>query len=425
VSDDAELKQQLRRHFSATAPRPTGGGIQLEALSHRVDWTTQDGRGGWLPGRWTVPGIGRIAQAGAAALVVLLTVGLAVHVGASLLPRETPLLPDPFGLARNGAVVFALDGDLWSTDVQGDAARAIVTGPGTDQQPVFSRDGTRLAFLRAAPDGGYDLMTTLADGSGLRRIAVSGVSGFDWSPTGKELAVIHYDPVDRSRLSIVDVDSGRVVRDLDPGGLWPAGWVAWRPPHGSELVFDVHPSPGSPVERALYSIRSDGSGLRQVAPFAVDHGMTWSYDGPQLTPDGKAVIYSAFVGTFIDSVAGVADAHVWRRDLDTGRQDAAPIRDATSAHLSPDGMSILYLPPNDGQLLLGPVDGSSPDVPVGKAIDLSNAALVLDLSPDGRLAVVTLRPDGAAATTEIMDISSGKELATITADAPTWQRLAP
>lgn len=55
-----------------------------------------------------------------------------------------PLLQRP---AFNGKViVFSYAGDLWSVDRNGGQAYRLTTGTGVETDPVFSPDGTMIAF---------------------------------------------------------------------------------------------------------------------------------------------------------------------------------------------------------------------------------------------------------------------------------------
>ena len=79
-------------------------------------------------------------------LALVLAAAGAVAVGASVLQAD---LPEPFGLARNGSLVFSDGGDIWIADETGANGRAIITGPETDDlNPWYSHDGTRIAFSR-------------------------------------------------------------------------------------------------------------------------------------------------------------------------------------------------------------------------------------------------------------------------------------
>ena len=121
----------------------------------------------WLPAAF-VPRLPRLTMQPApwrtiallAALALLLAAAVALYVG------SRPRVPAPFGPAVNGLVAYAENGDIWTVDpVTGDR-KAIVSLDGAYEAPRFSRDGTRLAFLRGA--GGRDSIAIAhADGSGL------------------------------------------------------------------------------------------------------------------------------------------------------------------------------------------------------------------------------------------------------------------
>ena len=57
-------------------------------------------------------------------------------------------VPQPFGRAANGLVAYAAAGDIFTVDPVTGVSTAIITGPETDINPRWSRDGTHLAFER-------------------------------------------------------------------------------------------------------------------------------------------------------------------------------------------------------------------------------------------------------------------------------------
>ena len=85
--------------------------------------------------------------------------------------------------------------------------------PGQNVSPVWSPDGTRLAFVSTRA-GNSDVFVAGADGSGAR--AVTGDPGEDlspaWSPDGRRLAYISQRSADRD-VHVVDAD-GRNDRAL-------------------------------------------------------------------------------------------------------------------------------------------------------------------------------------------------------------------
>ncbi len=100
-----------------------------------------------------------------ALILLLVAASLAFVIGS-----QQPV-PAPFGLARNGLVAYAKDGDIYAADPITGTAKAIVTGPETDLRPdLLAR---RHAFrLRAKGDGNAgpeSLFVARADGTGLIR----------------------------------------------------------------------------------------------------------------------------------------------------------------------------------------------------------------------------------------------------------------
>ena len=134
---------------------------------------------------------------GALALLILaLVVGGILFAGA-----RQQSLPAPFGPAANGLFAYSADGDIYVADpVTGDG-RAIVTGPEDDSDPVWSRDGTRIAFRRAVDvvsDGGVSAGATLfvvqPDGTRLTEVTPEpmpkGLQQYSFSPDGGEVIFV-------------------------------------------------------------------------------------------------------------------------------------------------------------------------------------------------------------------------------------------
>ena len=87
-------------------------------------------------GSWRIVGL--------VAVLALLAAALVVALGSQ---RR---VPPPFGIAANGVVAVAHDGDIYVRDTVDGIERLIVGGDRRDGAPLFLRDGTRLAFNRAA-----------------------------------------------------------------------------------------------------------------------------------------------------------------------------------------------------------------------------------------------------------------------------------
>lgn len=97
-----------------------------------------------------------------------------------------PSLSDPTLSPDGREITFASGGDLWTVPAVGGQAHLLVTNPATQSRPLYSPDGSRLAFVSKRTGGGNIYILTLATGS-LQRLTYS--DGSDnlnaWSPDGK------------------------------------------------------------------------------------------------------------------------------------------------------------------------------------------------------------------------------------------------
>jgi tricorn protease len=85
-------------------------------------------------------------------------------------------------------IVFNYAGDLWSVDRKGGRATRLTVGVGTETSPVFSPDGSTIAFT-GEYDGNTDVFTIPALGGVPHRVTYhpSADAAVGWSPNGKEI----------------------------------------------------------------------------------------------------------------------------------------------------------------------------------------------------------------------------------------------
>ena len=146
-----------------------------------------------------------------------------------------------------------------------------LTSGGFDRSPSWSRDGTRLAFIR---DG--ELMVVGADGRGLRSLgsrapAAGTRANPDWSPDG---TLIAYD--DGTNIYIVPVDG------QDPGAMLTSGiHPAWSL-DGTTLLLEDVGAPGT--EGEIFRVDADGSHRLDLtqSPTTLEREPVWSPDGSQI-----------------------------------------------------------------------------------------------------------------------------------------------
>jgi len=88
-------------------------------------------------------------------------------------------------------IVFSFAGDLWSVSREGGDAKRLTTGPGVETDPVFSPDGSRIAFT-GEYDGNTDVFVMPASGGTPKRLTYhpreDGAVG--WTPDGKRVLFV-------------------------------------------------------------------------------------------------------------------------------------------------------------------------------------------------------------------------------------------
>lgn len=351
-------------------------------------------------------------------------------------------LPAPFGPAANGAMIFDRGGDIQLVDMATGREQALVAGAADDKSPQWSRDGTKFAFVRMADGGGGYVMAANADGRGVRPLSaqpLQGLDGFswtpslDWSPDGTGLAVYHKTD-SRGTISILS-DDGRPTTTLDLGNVEPWGFVGWRPPTGSELIFVGHPDPIR-TDLAVFGVRPDGTGLRQIAmkgnespgrPGSDPNPIQYSYQDMVLSDDGSRAVFWNWEPTVLSG----RETSVHVLDLDSGEDQRMTYDGAAGGEmapaLSPNGDRVAYEAgyagtPDEAQLMVVPLDG-------GRAARLVGAPFAWRLghayrfSPDGTMILLYL--DGGPI--RLIDVSTGASVDTVQTlpGIPDWQRRTP
>lgn len=119
-------------------------------------------------------------------LMMKLTLPILLIISGSLLARaDSP--PALFGrlTVNKTQIVFSYAGDLWSVDRDGGDAKRLTTHPAEESFPVFSPDGSQLAFSRQA-GGNWDLYVMPAAGGQERQITFHPRNDYasGWTPDG-------------------------------------------------------------------------------------------------------------------------------------------------------------------------------------------------------------------------------------------------
>lgn len=356
-------------------------------------------------------------------LLATIAVLIALLAGAALLAGSQNRLPEPFGLARNGVVVYGADGDLLVADDLGTAPRVLVSGPIAEGSAAFSQQGDRLAYVLQGA-AGLDLIVARADGTD-PRVLVAGFDGFggvSWSPDGKQIVLASTEG-GASQLVIVNADgSGSQV--VEGAGL--AAYPAWRP-GGRQIAFRSQQKDGT---SAVFLADADGSNVRRLDLLDATTA-DGSYGDLRWSPDGTRLTYMS--ESFALDDPGVR-IHVVDVDAEGGVVDH-PMRfvpgssDEGGPAWSPESTHLAFNLVQNGQRQIAvtePVDGA-PVRLIGPIIPSAMGGLGHAWSPDGRTLLVAVWPraGGEASWSVDVETGAGTELEGPVIDMPAWQRLAP
>jgi Tol biopolymer transport system component len=363
------------------------------------------------------------ALAVALLVLALIVAGLIAYIGS-----HPTRLPAPFGPARNGVVLYAVDGHIYSVDPATGSPVAVTSGSGVDRKPTVSPDGTRIVFLRGKGTTGdaFDLVVANLNGSDARTISTATISDgdpFAWSPDSTFILLNNVDgdlvrynanghapvvvlrqtymhgfqPPTGQKVLYETLTGGRTLGLMNPDGtgatpiytIPPAetkdgcdyGTVAWSP-DGARIAFNRQPT-GQDGCR-VFVMNADGTGAHQLSTDT--HQLTetdfrWSPDGTMIAFDR----WDNTVGPWqIQPIGVVQSSGGATRSL-----GPTPVGDGAAFEWSPDGRSIIAAP-----------------------------ATVIQWPPSSAM---------PSAHPIIIDVATGtsREVSWTVSSWPSWQRLAP
>jgi Tol biopolymer transport system component len=422
-----DFDRRLTAWFAADAPAREPEHL-LGSVLARTARTRR--RPAWLiPERWilmsTVSSAATAAPrvpwrlVGAAALLIL-----ALVVGAVLIAGNQPRdLPAPFGPAANGLLAFSADGDIHTVDPATGTTRAVISGPESDSDPVWSLDGSRFAFLRRA-EGGAQLYVARADGGDLRSITpepISGIESVSFSPDGKSVLFGYFPDLGLRGIALAAVD-GSGVRPIDVG--MEAIQPSFRPPNGDEIMFIGRGG------TALYGADSDGSDVRELIRPPARYQI---YDA-RYSPDGSRIAYNIVnlsVPEWTTRTGIVAADGTGERLIDAEQTwlwdwGVAWSNDGTRLALVRGYESI---GPAGSRVAAMPVDGSGAGVETDPSLTLAASEnAYLSWAPDDSMILLTETDSGGSFVQQLLidpNTANVRSAPWTAAGHAAWQRVAP
>ena len=388
------LESELATWFDETATPMTDDDIDLilqrtAGMRQRPRWTFLER---WIPMRadtLAVPSRSPSMRTLAilAALLILAATIVVVGVG------SRPTGPVYEAIAANGLVAYAADSDIVVVDPETGEASTLIGGPEVDRNPIYSSDGSRLAFVRDNSEGDDALFVVPTSGGTPVRITAEPTSIVSptWSPDDAIIAFTNGDLVTAAT-------DGSEMRAL-PIGI-DAQLARFRPPDGAQIMF-VNGSNNT----SLHLVRRDGSELVSIAypdgREVRDNVLGWTADGT-----GLVIVRAAS-----SDASPRREAHVLTVGADgtvTGDEVIGPplVAGPWGNSVSPEGSRVVVGAAEDGEgdawrAAIVPLDPAEPTTLTGPVF--TNTDVQLEWSPDGTMIVAR---DEAAGATWLLDANA-------------------
>ena len=237
--------------------------------------------------------------------------------------------------AAAGAIAVARGGrssGIYLVDVGSGRARRLSAG--RDKQPAWSRDGSRIAFVRQSGSVGEttnEIYVVPARGGVARRVArvARGGTSPAWSPDGKRLAFSSFFGI-----VVTDVDSGRKVTEIPTLPSF-AGELEWLP-DGSGFVFaDAN------LVGGIYRVGINGGSPARLIPDRSPKKAVWRDLSPTLDRRGQRIL---FVRNELFGAGDVDGIYLFDLEKRRTRQVTSGPADADPSW-SPDGEWVAFSRP--------------------------------------------------------------------------------
>ena len=332
-------------------------------------------------------------------------VASALIVFPALAQTATPYFTEPALSPNRAEVAFVSGGDIWAAPLAGGEAHLLVSHPANETRPMYSPDGTRLAFVSNRTGNGDLYMLHLASGA-LQRITFDdAVEQLDaWSRDGKYLyfSSTAQDVAGMNDIFRVSADGGTPV--AVSADRYVNEFFSAPSPDGKSLAFTSRGNTSgqwwrhghSHLDESEIWLATFGGGAKYEKLAAGDFKCLW----PMWSADGAHVYYMSDQG---------GAENLWEK----GVRGGAP-KQITQFHdgrllwpsISYDGKTIVF-ERDFGIWKLDTASGKSapieivrrgaPSTPEVTHLSLNNQFRDMVLAPDGRKVAFTVHGEVFAA----------------------------
>jgi Periplasmic component of the Tol biopolymer transport system len=252
----------------------------------------------------------------------------ATNVPQPIAPK--PIAPKPIAPIVQGQIVFfeneATGYGIFVANSDGARLGRISPLGALDIDPAVSRDGNRIAYSGAIPNGNdWNIFVMNADGS--NRVRVTSLPGSNdrpaWSPDGKRIAFESTADLKDNQIYVVNADgTGPTQLTFSKGNSGSPEWSS----DGTRILFDRDLNGWE--NKGIFSMNPDGTNVTQLTSGHFDWQPTWS-------PDGKRV-------AFVRDLDGARELFVVNADGSDTKQLTFGINTVSDPAWSPDGTSIAF-----------------------------------------------------------------------------------
>lgn len=162
------------------------------------------------------------------------------------------------------------DPKIWVMNADGSGRRQLASG----SWPSWSPDSKQIVYTVYSNAGVGRLLVMNADGSNQERVGGSFIERFTgradaeepaWSPDGERIAFVSNVGMDNAEIYVMKVDGSERTRltDIPGGDHWPPTWSA----DGTRIAFT---SEGTKEISEIFVMNSDGSGLTKLTDNPAD-----------------------------------------------------------------------------------------------------------------------------------------------------------